>query len=120
MKIVVGGQVEKKEIESLVKKYGGAEVNVVVKADLEAAMMLKTGDADYYVGACHTGGGGALAMAIALLGKPACATISMPGKKPVKENVQSAVEQGAKAFGFTGDHKEKAIEYLMAALKKEK
>jgi hypothetical protein len=114
MKIVVGGQVEKKEIESLVKKYGGEQVEVTVKADLEAAMLLKSGGADYYVGACHTGGGG-----IALLGKPKCATISMPGKTPLKENVQSAVDQGATAFGFTGDHKEKAIEYLMEALLKQ-
>ncbi|MDQ0858043.1 DUF2620 domain-containing protein [Bacillus sp. V2I10] len=120
MKIVVGGQVEKKEIESLVKKYGGEQVEVTVKADLEAAMLLKSGGADYYVGACHTGGGGALAMAIALLGKPKCATISMPGKTPLKENVQLAVDQGATAFGFTGDHKEKAVEYLMEALLKNK
>lgn len=118
MKIVIGGQVEKKEIETLVKQYGGDAVEVTVKNDLEAAMALKTGQADYYLGACYTGGGGALAMAIALVGKPNCATISMPGQPPTQEKVDQAVAQGAKAFGFTGDHKDKAVELIMTALTK--
>ncbi|MFD9625705.1 DUF2620 domain-containing protein [Peribacillus muralis] len=116
MKIVIGGQVEKKEIEALVKQHGGDKVETVVKSDLDAAMMMKSGGADYYLGACHTGGGGALAMAITLLGKPQCVTVSMPGKPPVKEKVEEAVSQGAKAFGFTGDHKEKAVQFLIEAL----
>lgn len=118
MKIVIGGQVEKKEIETLVKQYGGDTVEVSVKNDLEAAMALKSGQADYYLGACYTGGGGALAMAIALLGKPNCATVSMPGQPPTQEKVDQAVAQGAKAFGFTGDHKDKAVEFIMTALTK--
>jgi ABC-type amino acid transport substrate-binding protein len=118
MKIVIGGQVEKKEIEALVKQYGGDTVEVTVKNDLEAAMALKSGQADYYLGACYTGGGGALAMAIALLGKPNCATVSMPGQPPTQEKVDHAVAQGAKAFGFTGDHKDKAVEFIMTALTK--
>ncbi|MGG0824225.1 DUF2620 domain-containing protein [Paenibacillus turicensis] len=118
MKIVIGGQVEKKEIEALVKQYGGDAVEVTVKNDLEAAMALKSGQADYYLGACYTGGGGALAMAIALVGKPNCATISMPGQPPTQEKVDQAVTQGAKAFGFTGDHKDKAVELIMRALTK--
>jgi hypothetical protein len=119
MKIVVGGQIDKAEIESLVKKYGGDLVEVSVKNDLDAAMLIKSGGADFYLGACHTGGGGALAMAIALLGMSQCATVSMPGKPPVKEKVEESVSKGARAFGFTGDHKEKAVEYLMGALLKQ-
>ncbi|CAG9621173.1 DUF2620 domain-containing protein [Sutcliffiella rhizosphaerae] len=118
MRIVIGGQVEKGEIEKLVKEYSNGEVTTQVKPDLEAAMMLKNGQADYYLGACHTGGGGALAMAIALLGKNKCATVSMPGKPPVQVKVHDAVEQGAIAFGFTGDHKEKAVELILAELLK--
>ncbi len=118
MKIVIGGQVEKAEIEGLVKQYGGDKVETVVKPDLEAALMMKNQQADYYFGACHTGGGGALAMAIALLGKAQCTTISMPGKPPLKEKVEEAIAQGTKAFGFTGDHREQAVKYLMEALLK--
>ncbi len=119
MKIVIGGQVEKKDIEALVKQYGGDSVKVTVKSDLEAAMDLKSGNADYYLGACYTGGGGALAMAIALVGKPNCATISMPGHPPTQAKVDTAFAQGAKAFGFTGDHKERAVQFVMNALLKQ-
>lgn len=55
MRIAIGGQVEKQEIEQLVKAAGGDQVNVVIKSDLEAAMLIKSGGADYYLGACHTG-----------------------------------------------------------------
>ncbi|KEQ22470.1 hypothetical protein ET33_23355 [Paenibacillus tyrfis] len=116
VKIVIGGQVEKKEIEALVKQYGGDAVETFVKSDLEAAVALKTGQADYYLGACHTGGGGALAMAIAVAGKAQCETVSMPGHPPTPEKVNAAVAKGAKAFGFTGDHKEQAVQLIMNAL----
>jgi hypothetical protein len=116
MKIVIGGQVDKKEIEKLIKELDSS-ITTVIKSDLEAAMLMKTGQADYYVGACHTGGGGALAMAIALLGKPVCETVSMPGKKPVAEKIETAVKEGKKAFGFTADHKEQAVPMIINALK---
>lgn len=116
MKIVIGGQVDKKEIESLVKSLDSG-ITTMIKSDLEAAMAVKTGQADYYLGACHTGGGGALAMAIALLGKPNCETVSMPGKRPVEENVIKAVNEGKVAFGFTADHKEQAVPMILSALK---
>lgn len=118
MKIVIGGQIEKSSIEQLVQKHGGDKVETVIKSDLEAAMALKSEQVDYYFGACHTGGGGALAMAIALLGKQKCQTISMPGKPPIKEHIEEMVAKGIKAFGFTGDHKEQAVAYLMEAILK--
>jgi hypothetical protein len=116
MKIVIGGQVDKKEIEQLINKLDSSIITMV-KSDLEAAMAVKTGQADYYVGACHTGGGGALAMAIALLGMPNCETVSMPGKQPVAEKIETAVSNGKKAFGFTADHKEQAVVMIINALK---
>lgn len=116
MKIVIGGQVEKKEIESLIKEIDSS-MTTMIKSDLEAAMAVKTKQADYYVGACHTGGGGALAMAIALLGKQNCETVSMPGKKPNAKQIENAVNDGKIAFGFTADHKEMAIPLIMNALK---
>ncbi|MBS4178144.1 DUF2620 domain-containing protein [Lederbergia citrea] len=118
MRIVIGGQVEKKEIERLIKELDGS-ITTMVKSDIEAAMAVKTGQADYYVGACHTGGGGALAMAIALLGKPNCETVSMPGKKPTQEKIEIAVKEGKVAFGFTADHKDTAVPMIIEALKKQ-
>jgi hypothetical protein len=116
MKIVIGGQVEKKEIEQIIKEMDPS-IETVVKSDLEAAMVMKTNQADYYLGACHTGGGGALAMAIALLGRDQCETVSMPGKKPKEENVTEAVKAGKKAFGFTGDHVNEAVPMILNAIK---
>ncbi|PLR94461.1 DUF2620 domain-containing protein [Bacillus sp. T33-2] len=116
MKIVIGGQVDKKEIESLIKQFDSS-ISTVIKSDLDAAMAIKMGQADYYFGACSTGGGGALAMAIAILGKQNCETVSMPGKKPVESKIVSAVNEGKKAFGFTGDHKDVAVPLILTAIK---
>lgn len=116
MKIVIGGQVEKKEIENLIKELDSS-IETVIKSDLEAAMIMKTNQADYYLGACHTGGGGALAMAIAIIGRDKCETVSMPGKKPKNESVMEAVKSGKKAFGFTGDHVDAAVTMIINAIK---
>ena len=60
MKIVVGGQIDKEDIAAIVKKELGDQAEVTVKGDLDATMGMKAGTYDYYVGACNTGGGGAL------------------------------------------------------------
>ena len=54
MKIVVGGQIDKEEIASLIEKQLGEKAVVTVKGDLDATMGMKTGQYDYYVGACNT------------------------------------------------------------------
>lgn len=118
MKIVVGGQVEKQNIANLIKEIGGDDVEVEIKTDLQAANDVKTGKADYYVGACHTGGGGALSMAIALLTREKTATLSMPGKPPKEEDIVKAVDEGKVAFGFTGDHYDTVIPVLLRELLK--
>lgn len=117
MKIVIGGQVEKQRIEKLIKQLDSS-IETTIKSDLDAAMAIKTGQADYYLGACHTGGGGALAMAIALIGKDKCETVSMPGRMPDKEKIEQAVQQGKVAFGFTGDHADTAVPMIIEAIKK--
>ncbi|MBA4493219.1 DUF2620 domain-containing protein [Paenactinomyces guangxiensis] len=116
MKIIIGGQVDKKEVEALVQKYGPEGVITEIRSDLEAALALKTGTGDYYLGACHTGGGGALAMAIAILGASQCETVSMPGRQPTEQKIREAVQAGKKAFGFTADHKEMAVSMIMRAI----
>ena len=110
MKIVVGGQINKQEIRDYIQKYfGEGNVELAVKNDLDAVMAMKAGQFDYYIGACNTGGGGALAIAIALLGANACKTISMPGKiLPVNE--------GKIAFGFTSQHMEQVLPVWLKAI----
>ncbi|WP_055669600.1 DUF2620 domain-containing protein [Desnuesiella massiliensis] len=113
LRIVVGGQIEKNKVAEIIKKIGGEKVSVTIKSDIEAAMAIKTNQADYYFGACNTGGGGALAMAIALLGMGLCATVSMPGKIRSDEEIVKEVESGKKAFGFTPQHAEQVIPVIM-------
>lgn len=118
MKIVVGGQIDKDAVASIIKKTAGDSVAVEIKSDIEAAMAIKTGAADYYFGACNTGGGGALAMAIALLGMGMCATVSMPGNIKSEEQIKAEVEGGKKAFGFTAQHAEQVIPVILKYLLK--
>ena len=117
-KIVVGGQIDKEEVKALVLQYGLPEDSVEVKSDLDAAMAIKSGTADYYIGACNTGGGGALAMALALLGRDNCVTVSMPGKIMPEEEIRENVRSGKKAFGFTAQHKNDVVPIIMEELNK--
>ncbi len=117
LRIVVGGQISKKEIRDFIEKhYGAGNVVLDVKNDLDAVMAMKAKQFDYYIGACNTGGGGALAMAIALLGANSCATISMPGKIFPDEEIIKAVNDGKTAFGFTASHLEQVLPVLLKAI----
>ena len=117
MKIVVGGQINKQEIHDYIQKYfGEGNVELAVKNDLDAVMAMKVGQFDYYIGACNTGGGGALAMAMALLGAAACKTISMPGKILEDEEIIQAVKDGKTAFGFTSQHMEQVLPVWLKAI----
>jgi hypothetical protein len=118
IRIVVGGQIDKEALAALIRTVGGDKVQVTVKSDIEAAMAIKTGQADYYFGACHTGGGGALAMAIALLGMGTCATVSMPGKVRTDEEILTEIKNGKKAFGFTPQHMEQVVKLIISQLLK--
>ena len=116
MKIVVGGQINKREIDEFIKDYFKGSVETAVKNDLDAVNAIKMGQFDYYVGACNTGGGGALAMAIALLGRDKCQTISMPGRISSDEEIVEAVQSGKIAFGFTAQHMTQVLPVLLKAL----
>lgn len=61
-KIVVGGQMDKQKIAVLAQKIAGDKASVEVKSDVEAAMALKQGKADLYLGACNAGGGSELCL----------------------------------------------------------
>lgn len=117
LRIVIGGQINKQEIYNFIQRYlGESNVYLEIKNDLEAVNALKKGNFDYYVGACNTGGGGALAMAMALLGMDLCKTISMPGKIFADEEIIKAVNEGKKAFGFVDQHTEKVLPILLNAI----
>jgi hypothetical protein len=118
VKIVVGGQIDRDAIAKLVKELGGDKVEVSIKNDIDAAMAVKTKVADYYLGACATGGGGALAMAIALLGMDSCATLSMPGNIRSDGDIRKEVGSGKRAFGFTDQHMNQVVPVIIDELLK--
>jgi hypothetical protein len=121
LKIVVGGQIDKDEVAKKLKDLFKDKAEIEIKNDLDAAMEIKNGKKDYYFGACMTGGGGALAMAIALIGADKCATVSMPGTVASDEKIIEEVNKGKKAFGFTAQHIGLVIPVLVKAiLEKEK
>lgn len=115
IRIAVGGQVDKRRVAELARQYGGSAVQVTEGSDFEAAMAVKSGKADYYLGACHTGGGG-VAMAVAMLGRTNCLIASMPGRPPKADEIAGAVQGGVKAFGFTTDHAEQAVKAIMKSI----
>ena len=84
--------------------------------DIQAAMEVKNGQADYYIGACNTGGGGALSMAIALVGHSLCSTLSMPGNIKTSEGIAAEVAAGKKAFGMTTQHIQTVVPVLIENL----
>ena len=116
MRIVIGGQIGKPEIKALVEQIAGDRVELSVMGDIDAAMAVKNGAADIYLGACNTGGGGALSMAIAILGYNQCATVSMPGQIRSEAEIEQAVKSGKKAFGFTAEHSSKVVPIILKYL----
>jgi len=86
IRINVGGMATN-EITTLIHKHGDGKFLVQVTSDIAGAREVATGAADYYFGSCTTGGGGALSMAIAILGYTRCFTVSMPGKLSTEERV---------------------------------
>lgn len=118
LKIVVGGQISKDEICKFIQDYlKDVELDIIVKGDLDAVNLIKKGEYTYYVGACNTGGGGALAMAMALLGKAKCQTISMPGRISSDEDIRKSVEEGKIAFGFTAQDYKVVLPVLLDSIR---
>ncbi|MCT1902027.1 DUF2620 domain-containing protein [Oceanobacillus sojae] len=116
MKIAIGGQLSKEEIKKEILKYGGDGIVADIFTDMDAAMKVKSGQYDYYFGACQSGAGGALGMAYGVLGRQKCFTVAMAGRPPKDEKVKDAVSKDGKAFGFTNDQLEASVAMLMKYL----
>jgi hypothetical protein len=115
IRIVVGG-LAAQEIAELAAQVGAGQVEARAVDDIAGTRQVAEGQADYYLGACATGGGGALAMAIAILGYHRCFTASMAGRPPKEQEIQRAVAEGKQAFGFTTDHLATAVPLIVHAI----
>jgi hypothetical protein len=116
MKLVVGGQMDKKAIGELLKKLAGDRAEVAVMGDIDATLAVKNKQADYYFGSCATGAGGALGITMGLLGKDKCVTVSMPGKVMGQEEISAAVKAGKVAFGFVNYDAERVLPLILKAI----
>ncbi|MFE7119912.1 DUF2620 domain-containing protein [Streptomyces sp. NPDC057654] len=99
-KILTGG-VGKVEVAETVKKLALDGVEITVSSDMDAAMKLRAGQADYFLGTCHTGAGASLGVLVGLMGKDACHTFGR--SVPTEDDVNALLAEGKKVFGFAID-----------------
>jgi hypothetical protein len=113
-KVIVGG-VGKKDVEVALKGAHEPDLEVVVSNDMAAAMQLKSGQADYFLGTCHTGAGASLGVLVALLGKTKCHTFGRT--VPSLEEFTLVLDEGKVAFGFSIDQADKVVPTFVQALR---
>jgi hypothetical protein len=111
--ILVGG-VGKRDVATALEDVGVTGLRVVVSNDMDAAMQLRSGQADYFVGTCHTGAGASLGVLVALLGHGKCHTFGRT--VPSLADVSKALAEGKVAFGFSIDQADKVVPTIAKAL----
>ncbi|MEU0279582.1 DUF2620 family protein [Streptomyces sp. NPDC088147] len=99
-KILTGG-VGKTEVAHTVSALALDGLEITVSNDMDAAMKLRAGQADYYLGTCHTGAGASLGILVGLLGLPLCHTFGR--HVPTEDEVAALLADGKKVFGFAID-----------------
>ena len=126
-KIGVAG-LQREQIKKTIEATAPGCFEVFIHNDMEAAMKVKSGQLDYYIGACNTGTGGhhcytgicagaALSIAIAVIGYNKSCTIAKPGIKAKDEHIAKMIAEGKVAFGLSVEHVEHAIPMLINHLK---
>jgi hypothetical protein len=107
----------RERIATVARDAGGGQVETMPLTDFEAANAVKTGKADYYIGACQSGAGGALAVANALLGPSLVTRLAGPGGgAPDQGQVVTALDQGKKAFGVVHTQIDVAVPVIVGVL----
>jgi len=115
IRVVVAG-VDASAMAKLAISAGGGRVEAAALGDMQGARLVKKGNADYYLGTCWSGGGGALAAATAILGATQVSIVGTPGMVVTEERVRSAVSEGRIAFGFAYEQTAAAIPMIIAAI----
>ncbi|MEV0374292.1 DUF2620 family protein [Streptomyces sp. NPDC050636] len=112
-KILTGG-VGKSEVASAVTGLGLPGVEIVVSSDMDAAVQLRAGRADYFLGTCHTGAGASLGVLVGLMGAAACHTFGR--SVPSGAQIEALLDEGKKVFGFAVDQIDAITPALARAL----
>ncbi|MCK6261921.1 MULTISPECIES: DUF2620 domain-containing protein [Vibrio] len=114
-KIAIAG-LQREQIRDQIEASAPDTFECHILTDMDAAMKVKAGDMDYFVGCCNTGAGGALAMAIAIIGFNQSCTIAKPAIKAKEDEVAQFIEKGYVAFGLSVEHIEHAVPMLTRLL----
>ncbi|MGY4688733.1 DUF2620 domain-containing protein [Salibacterium sp. K-3] len=117
IRFVIGG-LEKNQIKHEIEKAGGDQVEAVVSTDFEGAKKIKAGEADYYIGACNSGGGAALSVVIGILGYSNCSTVAKAGGRPKQETIEKLVKEGKLAFGTAVESVDTAVPMIVEEILK--
>ncbi|HDL7749794.1 TPA: DUF2620 domain-containing protein [Yersinia enterocolitica] len=115
-KIGIAG-LQRELIREMIEQTAPHTFEIFILSDMDAAVKVKEGQLDYYIGACNTGAGAALSMAIAIIGYNKSVTIAKPGIKAKPEQIEKFVTEGKVAFGLSVEHIEHAIPLLITQLR---
>ena len=115
-KIGIAG-LQRELIREMIEQTAPGTFETFILSDMDAAVKVKEGQLDYYIGACNTGAGAALSMAIAIIGYNKSVTIAKPSIKAKPEQIEKFVTEGKVAFGLSVEHIEHAIPLLITQLR---
>lgn len=110
---VVAAGVDAPTMAKIAQDAGGGRVEAAALGDMQGARLVKKGQADYYIGTCWSGGGGALAAATAILGAKQVGIVGTPGMVVTEERVRTMVGEGRIAFGFAYEQTTTAIPLII-------
>jgi hypothetical protein len=113
---VVAAGVDAASMAKIAEEAGGGQVEAVATGDMQGARLVKKGQADYYLGTCWSGGGGALAAATAILGAGRVAIAGTPGMSVSEDKVVEYLAEDRDAFGFPYEQSKQAIPIIVQAI----
>ena len=101
---------------AVAQETAGPDVTVTTSSDYDGAVALQAGEADYYIGICQSGAGGALAFAIGLVGSKRARTVARAGRPLDVQEVETALADGVVAFGVALDQVDSAVAAIVRAI----
>ncbi|MBU3133075.1 DUF2620 domain-containing protein [Clostridium gasigenes] len=115
IRIAIGG-LSKEKMEQAILKINNEDIKVVVSNDFEGGQMLLKKEADYYFGACNSGGGAAIALLIGLVGYTNCVTIVKNGERVNRDKIKETVNMGKIVYGMAVEAIEETVPMLIEAI----
>jgi hypothetical protein len=115
LRVVTAG-VDAPIMAKIAEEAGAGRIEVAAVGDMQGARLVKKGQADYYLGTCWSGGGGALAAATAILGAEKVAIVGTPGMSVSEDKVVQSLGEQRTAFGFPYEQSKQAIPIIVRAI----